>query len=172
MWCVMWKAKGQMELEQLFTQHLYTLPAWLCSLVVLGTNLMSQFGHHGVDTRYVSPKERFSMWRWEFVKVLTKTILPWELFQLLCPQSPLWKFSHWSDSWLARWLIKSISKLLREPWGKSQAAVHFLTPGNTSRAQQTCSSAGLGLMLVLGGAAWGHLCPMEACSSLFNWRWI
>lgn len=63
MWCVMWKAKGQMELEQLFTQHLYTLPAWLCSLVVLGTNLMSQFGHHGVDTRYVSPKERFSMWR-------------------------------------------------------------------------------------------------------------
>lgn len=50
-----------MKLEQLFSQHLYTLPARLCSLVVLSTNLMSYFGLQSVDIRYISPKERFSM---------------------------------------------------------------------------------------------------------------
>lgn len=83
-----------------------------------------------------------------------------------------WKSCHWSYFWLARWLIKGINKLLTQPRGKVQAAIHFLAPGNPSSVQQTCSSAGLDLMLFWGGAAWGHLYMMEACSSLFNWRWI
>lgn len=67
-------------------------------------------------------------------------------------------------------LLRGISKLLTQPRGKVQAAIHFLAPGNPSSVQQTCSSAGLDLMLFWGGAAWGHLYMMEACSSLFNWR--
>lgn len=172
------KEKGQMKLEQLLSQHLciFTcLTLQLCcshhkavfyfTLKCKHKACRSQGKIQCVKARICEGAHRSQEWSCHG-RCSTYCVL-----RFLLASAP-WKSCHWSYFWPARWLIKGISKLLTQPRGKAQAAIHFLAPGNPSSVQQTCSSAGRGLRLVLGGAAWGHLYMMEACSSLFNWRWI
>lgn len=82
------------------------------------------------------------------------TILPWEIFQLLTVSSAFsWQVLFGnptievaSDS-QGDLLRTSANSLPTQPRGKAQEAIHFLAPGSPSGVRQTCSSAGLELVL-------------------------